>query len=93
MVQHRHGYGRHHTDLLTVVFENEDHVEVLHAEADPLEVAELDLLQGDTEGWPGGEVDQAAGAGLQEDGLSVRNTLTNNMLTLEEIEFNTYTEA
>ena len=63
--------------------DTEDHIEVLHAEADPLEVAEV----------AGGEVDQAAGAGLQEDGLSVRNTLTNNNLTLEEIEFNTYTEA
>ena len=75
MVQHCHGNGRHHADLLAVVFEYENHVEVLHTEADPLEVAELDLLQRDTEGRPGGEVDQAAGGRLQEDGLPVRNTL------------------
>ena len=56
-------------------FEYEDHVEVLHTEADPLEVAELDLLKCDTEWRPGREVDQAAGGRLQEDGLPVRNTL------------------
>ena len=93
MIQGGHGYGGNHGDLLAVVLEDEHDIEVLDAEADSLKVTELQVLEGDHEGRPGGQVHEAAGGGLQEDGLSVRNTLTNNILTLEEIEFNTYTEA
>ena len=44
-------------------------------EANSLKVTELQVLEGDDEGGPGGQVDEAAGGGLQEDGLSVRNSL------------------
>ena len=77
MVQRGHGDRGHHGDFLGVVFEYENHVEVLHAEADSLKVAELHVLQGNDEWRPGCEVHQAAGGRQQEDSLSVRDTLQN----------------
>ena len=65
MVQHGHGDGCHHGDLLAIILEDEDHVEVFHAEGDSLEVAELHVLQGDDEWRPCCQVDKTGGGGLQ----------------------------
>ena len=75
MVQHGHRHRGDHGDLLVVVLEDEDHVEVLQAELDTLEVDELDILQRADEGRPGGEVHQRAGGRLQQHRLTVGNPL------------------
>merc|ERR1712029_559288 len=58
VIQHRHGNCRHHRDLLPIVLEDEDHIKVLHAEADSLKVTELHVLQGDHKWRPLYQVDQ-----------------------------------
>ena len=45
MIEHVHGDGGDHGDLLGVVLEDEDHVEVLQLELDALEVDQLDVAQ------------------------------------------------
>ena len=56
-----------------VVLEDEDRVEVLELEGDSLEVDEFDLGQGDDEGRPFGQVDQAEGGRMQGHGGAERH--------------------
>ena len=50
VVEHVHGDGGDHADLLGVILEDEHHVEVLQLKLDSLEVNQLDVLQGNHQG-------------------------------------------
>ena len=56
MIQHCHRDGSDHGDLLAVVLEDEDHVKVLEAELDTLEMNKFDILECGDERRPGGKV-------------------------------------
>ena len=76
MVQHGHGHRGDHGHLLVVVLEYEDHVEVLEAELNPLEMDQLHVLEGADKRGPGGQIHQRAGGGLQQHRLTVGHALT-----------------
>ena len=67
--------GGDRTDLRHVareILKDEDHVEVLTLECDPLEMDVLDVAQGEDEGGDLGEVHEAIHTGLDDDHLAVR---------------------
>ena len=47
VVEHVHGDGGDHADLLGVILEDENHVEVLQLELDALEMHQLNVFQSD----------------------------------------------
>ena len=57
VIQHVHGDGGDHGDLLRIILEDEDHVKVLEAELDTLEMNKFDILECGDERRPGGKVD------------------------------------
>ena len=56
VIQHCHRDRSDHGDLLAVVLEDEDHVKVLEAELDTLEMNKFDILECGDERRPGGKV-------------------------------------
>ena len=78
MIQHCHRDRSDHGDLLAVVLEDEDHVKVLEAELDTLEMNKFDILECGDERRPGGKV-------------NLNKTYYNNLLDLKPP--NTYQAA
>ena len=56
VIQHVHGDRSDHGDLLGIILEDEDHVKVLEAELDTLEMNKFDILECGDERRPGGKV-------------------------------------